>query len=106
MVAKHRILESDIWNFDETGFLMGQISPTLVVTSSEGRAKAKKIQPGNREWITVIQAVRADGEVIPPYVVVAGKNHLESWYRDSPFPPDWTIDLLETDWTNNRIGLN
>ncbi len=48
MVTKHGILKSDIWNFDETGFLMGQISPTLVITSSDGRAKAKKIQPGNR----------------------------------------------------------
>ncbi len=106
MVAKHGILESDIWNFDETGFLMGQISSTLVVTSSDGRAKAKKIQPGNREWVTAIQAVRSDGEVIPPYLVVAGKMHLESWYRNSPFPPEWTIDLSETGWTNNRIGLD
>jgi hypothetical protein len=105
-IAKHGILESDIWNFDETGFLMGQISPTLVITSSEGRGKAKKIQPGNREWVTVIQAVQSGGEVIPPYVVVAGKTHLESWYRDSPFPPEWTIDLSETGWTNNRIGLD
>jgi hypothetical protein len=105
-VAKHGILESDIWNFDETGFLMGQISSTLVVTSSEGRGKAKKIQPGNREWVTAIQAVRSDGEVIPPYLVVAGKTHLESWYRNSPFPPEWTIDLSETGWTNNRIGVD
>jgi hypothetical protein len=105
-IAKHGILESDVWNFDETGFLMGQISSTLVITSSDGRAKAKKIQPGNREWVTAIQGVRSDGEVIPPYVVVAGKTHLESWYRDSPFPPEWTIDLSETGWTNNRIGLD
>ena len=54
MVVKHGIIESDIWNFDETGFLMGQITSTLVVTSSDGRTKAKKIQPGNREWVTVI----------------------------------------------------
>jgi hypothetical protein len=106
VVAKHGILESDIWNFDETGFLMGQISSTLVITSSDGRTKAKKIQPGNREWVTAIQAVRSDGEIIPPYLVVAGKTHLESWYRDSPFPPEWTIDLSETGWTNNRIGLD
>jgi hypothetical protein len=106
MVTKYGILESDIWNFDETGFLMGQISSTLVVTSSEGRGKAKKIQPGNREWVTVIQAVQSGGEVIPPYVVVAGKTHLESWYRNSPFPPEWTIDLSDTGWTNNQIGLN
>lgn len=34
IIAKHRVLESDIWNFDETGFLMGQISTTFVVPSS------------------------------------------------------------------------
>jgi hypothetical protein len=56
---------------------MGQISATLVITSSEGRGRAKKIiQPGNREWVTVIQAVQSGGDVIPPYVVVAGKIHL------------------------------
>jgi hypothetical protein len=85
---------------------MGQITSTLVVTSSDGRTKAKKIQPGNREWVTVIQTVRSDGEIIPPYLVVAGKTHLESWYRNSPFPPEWTIDLSETGWTNNRIGVD
>lgn len=85
---------------------MGQISATLVVTSSEGRGRVKKIQPGNWEWVTVIQAVQSGGYAIPPYVVAAGKMHLESWYRNSPLPPDWTIDLSETGWTNNRIGVD
>jgi hypothetical protein len=49
MVVKHGIIESDIWNFDETGFLIGQIISTLVIISSDGRVKAKKIQFGNRE---------------------------------------------------------
>jgi hypothetical protein len=106
MVVKHGIIESDIWNFDETGFLMGQITSTLVITSSDGRVKAKKIQPGNREWVTVIQAVRSDGEIISLYLIVAGKIHLESWYRNSPFPPEWTIDLSETGWTNNQINIH
>lgn len=56
-IAKHRIVESDIWNFDETGFMMGQILPTLVITLSEGRGRVKKIQSGNQEWATVIQAI-------------------------------------------------
>jgi hypothetical protein len=57
IIAKYGILESDIWNFDETGFLMGLIAAVLVITSSDGRGKAKKVQPGNREWVIVIQAV-------------------------------------------------
>ncbi|KFZ19758.1 hypothetical protein V501_00528 [Pseudogymnoascus sp. VKM F-4519 (FW-2642)] len=53
-IAKYRIYKADIYNFDETGFIMGVISTAMVVTSSDGRAKAKKVQPSNREWVTVI----------------------------------------------------
>jgi hypothetical protein len=42
-IAKSWICEADIYNFDETGFMMGVISTGMVVTSSDGRAKAKKI---------------------------------------------------------------
>jgi hypothetical protein len=44
----------DIYNFDETGFMMGVISTKIVVTRSEGRGRAKKVQRDNREWVTVI----------------------------------------------------
>jgi hypothetical protein len=105
MVAKYGIHEDDIWNFDETGFMMGQISSALVVTSSDGNQKAKMIQPGNREWVTVIQGISSSGWAMPPLIVVAGKNHLASWYRNSPLPSDWVISLSDNGWTTNEIGL-
>ena len=46
-VAKYGIQESDIWNFDETGFMMGVILSAMVVTTSDGRGKAKMAQPSN-----------------------------------------------------------
>src|SRR3981189_435063 len=64
-IAKYRICDEDIYNFDETGFMMGVISTGIVVTSSDGRAKAKKIQPGNREWVIVVQAVNSVGYAVP-----------------------------------------
>jgi hypothetical protein len=39
--------------------MMGVISSVMVVTSSDGRAKAKKVQPSNQEWVTVIQGVNS-----------------------------------------------
>ena len=36
-IAKYGIQEADIYNFDETGFMMGVISTAMVVTSSERR---------------------------------------------------------------------
>lgn len=105
VVTKYGILESDVWNFDETGFLMGRITPSLVLSSSERRGKAKALQPGNREWATVIQGINSSGEAMAPFVVVAGQNHLENWYRDNPFPSDWVIGVSENGWTTNQLGL-
>ncbi|EDN97618.1 hypothetical protein SS1G_12472 [Sclerotinia sclerotiorum 1980 UF-70] len=39
----------DFYNFDETGFMMGQISPHIVVTKADRYGKSKAIQSGNRE---------------------------------------------------------
>src|SRR5450432_1678099 len=49
IVAKYRILEEDIYNFDEAGFIMGVIATAKVVTSTESRNRPKTTQPGNRE---------------------------------------------------------
>jgi hypothetical protein len=105
-IAKYGIHDMDIYNFDETGFMMGIISTATVVTSSDGRARAKRVQPGNREWVTVIQGVNSQGWAVPPFVIVAGKNHLSSWYQNSGFPPDWVIGVTENGWTTNEKGMD
>lgn len=87
-IAKYGILEADIYNFDETGFMMGIIATMMVVTSAERKGKAKSKQPGNRDWATVIQAVNALGWAIPPFIIVKVKNHLTSWYENSPLLED------------------
>jgi hypothetical protein len=69
--AKYGIVDDDIYNFDETGFMMGIICAGMVVTTSDGRSKAKLAQPGNREWATVIQGVNALGWAIPPFIILA-----------------------------------
>ena len=94
-IAKYAIADTDIYNFDKTGFMMGVISTGMVVISSDGQAQAKKTQPGNREWVTVVQAVNSLGYAIPPYIIVAGKNHLNSWYDESDFPPHWRIAVSQ-----------
>ena len=104
-IAKYGIVDDDIYNFDETGFLMGQISSTTVVTNAERRARAKSVQPGNREWVTVIQGVSSRGWAMPPFIIFAAKNHLSSWYENSPLPRDWVISVTENGWTTNEKGM-
>ena len=105
MKAKYGILDVDTYNFDETGFLMGMIFPGMVVTSSEGRGRAKLAQPGNREWATVIQGVNASGWAIPPFIILAARYHLASWYEEGNLPASWIIQTTDNGWTTNEVGL-
>jgi hypothetical protein len=81
MRAKYGIQDADLYNFDETGFMMGMITPSMVVTRAERSGRAKTVQPGNREWATVIQGVNALGWCVPPFIVVKGAYHLANWLR-------------------------
>jgi hypothetical protein len=75
--AKYGILDKDVYNFNEAGFIIGKITTQLVVTGSERRGWPKAIQPGNREWTTVIQGINAAGWAIPPFLVFA-QYHLSA----------------------------
>jgi hypothetical protein len=104
-IAKYGIQSDDIWNFDETGFMMGVISSGMVVTCAERHGRPKSVQPGNREWVTVIQAINAAGWAIEPFIVVAGQNHLSNWYQECNLPRDWAIITTQNGWTDNDTGL-
>ena len=103
--AKYGILDEDTYNFDETGFMMGQVSSRSVVTSSERHGRPKSIQAGNREWVTLILGINAMGSVIPPFIIFGGKFHLSAWFKEENLPPDWVVSVSQNGWTNNNLGL-
>jgi len=43
MRMKYGVLDSDFYNFDETGFMMGMITPRMVVTRADRRGRAKGV---------------------------------------------------------------
>jgi hypothetical protein len=64
------MVDSDFYNFDETGFLIGQIVPGMVVTRADRRSRAKGVQPGNREWATVIICTNSEGWDVFLFLIV------------------------------------
>ena len=85
--------------------MMGMISATMVVTSSDRHGKPTLAQPGNREWVSVIQSINSRGQAIPPFIIVAGVHHLANWYEDSALPKDWVISTTPNGWTTNEKGV-
>jgi hypothetical protein len=54
---------------------MGVISTSKVITTSDRKGRLRTKQPGNRIWVTAIEAVNARGRAIPPFVIFDSKLH-------------------------------
>src|SRR5450432_4626080 len=72
-ITEYGIQEEDIYNFDETGFQIGVISTTKVITSAERSNRPISIQPRNRKWVTAIDCISSTGWSLPPVVIFEGK---------------------------------
>jgi hypothetical protein len=101
---KYGICDEDIYNFDETGFQMGQIGSSTVITSSGRFTRPKQLQGHSQEWITVIQGINSQGWALPPFVIFKGKRYQSTWFEED-FPKDWKISLSSNGWTTNQHGL-
>ena len=91
MRAKYSIDDRDIYNFDETGFMIGVIRPSMIVTYKDREGRRKAIQPGNREWATTVIYISGLGDILPPFLILQGKVHLSTWYTETGLPSNWVI---------------
>jgi len=69
-----------MYNFDEAGFQMGQISTSKVVTDADRPGRPKQVKLTNTEWVTLIQGAYADSSTIPPFLVFKGKELNHAWF--------------------------
>jgi hypothetical protein len=104
VIAQYGIADEDIFNFDETGFAMGLTATAKVITRAEYYGKRSMLQPGNREWVTVVESINAAGWALPPYIIFKGKVFIESWF-DS-LAPNWKINKSANGWTTDEISLD
>jgi hypothetical protein len=58
--------------------MIGKITTQLVVIGAERRGRPKAIQPGDPEWVIVIQVINATSWIIPPFLVFTGYYHLSA----------------------------
>ncbi|OOQ88033.1 hypothetical protein PEBR_14665 [Penicillium brasilianum] len=102
-VDENGIQPEDIYNFDETGFAMGLISTQKVVTRAGICGRPRLLQSGNREWVTTVEAIGADGYSLPLCVIFKAKVAIASWFDN--IPKDWRIEVSSNGWTTDEIGL-
>jgi hypothetical protein len=82
---------------------MGLVSTQKVVTRAEICGRPRLLQSGNREWVTTIEAISADGYSLPPCVIFKAKVAIAGWFNN--LPKDWRIEVSANGWTTDEIGL-
>ena len=57
---------------------MGVISTAKVVTGTDRAGRPRTVQPGNREWVTIIETINTQGDTILPLVIFEAVMHQAS----------------------------
>ncbi|EED19172.1 F-box domain protein [Talaromyces stipitatus ATCC 10500] len=108
-IEQYNLQPNQIYNMDEKGFAIGIMTSQKRVFSRRLYEKKFKqfLQDGNREWITTIACICADGTVISPALIYMAKsnNLQDSWFQDLTMQKCY-FAASETGWTNSEIGYH
>ena len=81
-LEKYNINEDCIWGADETGFQPGHGLKHRVIGATKQKIQHEQ-GDGNKENITVLVAVCADGSSIPPAIIYKGQSFSTNWHKDN-----------------------
>ncbi|KID81257.1 transposase [Metarhizium guizhouense ARSEF 977] len=105
-ICDYGIVDSDIWNMDETGFRIGVGKSRMIVTK---RSRASYLGlPTNRESATAIEAISAGGLSVPAFLILTGAVHQSTFYRIPELHDDTAIGVIgvsQTGFTNDELSL-
>jgi hypothetical protein len=101
---EYRILQSDLYNIDETGFRISIGKAHKVVTRHNTSERLYLPDPDNRESITSVETICADGSGIPPIVIISMQIHLEGTFRD--LHEDILVGISNSRYSNDELNLD
>jgi hypothetical protein len=98
----HGIQPHDIYNFDETGFRIGIGKDQWVITRDPDH-QAYLGSSTNRELVTVCETISADGDALPPMIILSGVLHQAKWF--TKLPDNYLIGISETGYSNDELSM-
>jgi hypothetical protein len=101
-IKNKNLQPKDIYNFDESGFKIGEGKTQKVISS---RTTSYVATGGPGENITAVECIAADGWLMPPWFLVQGKNHMENWYHITNLPSDYTLVPTPTGWITDTAAF-
>jgi hypothetical protein len=99
------------YNMDEKGFMIGAVGRQKKIFSKRLFKKKQfkqMLQDGNREWISLLACVCADGTALPPALIYAAdSNNIQStWVEDVKVGEHIAFfGVSGSGWSNDGLGL-
>ena len=84
---------------DKKGVAMGVIGKTMVIIPKK-EISQYMTACGNREWVTLIEAIGLSGRSLKPWVIFKGKQQMKAWW--DAFKTGH-ISVSENGWTDNEL---
>jgi len=108
LIDQHQFKPINIFNMDEKGFEMGKSKRATVIVQ-RGRKNPRVTQDGNREMVTVLETISAEGKVLAPMVVYKGASHTMSMHQGvtGQVEGEWGCAAFATSpngWTDRELA--
>lgn len=110
-LEEYQITAENTYNMDEKGFMIGQIQKSHRVFTKDTYEANKLLvagQDGNREWITVLATICADGTALSPALIYkAASGDLQDTWLDDFKTDEHTCHFGAsiTGWTSDEHGF-
>ena len=101
--SQYGIGYDDIYNMDEKGCMMG-ISGSQTVIVPKTKSAAHIVQPGNRDWASIIECCNTTNFVLPPFFIFKGQRLQQAWY-DALDDPNAVLSVSENGWTDCEFAM-
>lgn len=105
-IHDHNINRENIWNFDETGFMVGHLQKGMFLWTFNEIDKPVLTDSRDLVSVTSIEAVSAAGAVIPSFLILPGvqipvrwvKNDLDGDTVIATSPKGYINDMIAIEW--------
>ena len=110
-MKEYDIDKRNTYNMDEKGIMIGAVGRQKRIFSKRLFKKKQfkqMLQDGNREWISLLACVRADGTALPPALIYPAdlKNIQDTWVEDVKVGEHMAFfGVSGSGWSNNGLGL-
>ena len=78
VIEEYKILPGNLYNMDEKGIQLG-IGARITAMIDRDQKTVYSIEDGNRELVTIIETICADGSILHPSVIFQGQLQNSEW---------------------------